>query len=196
MNRRSLALSFLLTAAIALPLSASQFIELPFEKVARDATLVVRGTVVGPVTSAWNDSHDVIFSYATIRVSHYLAGEGPQTLVVREVGGTVDGYTQEAIGFPELREGENVVLFLTQWDDSADWRMEAYNQGKYLIEKTPLGERLVHDAVTQGHARAANGGHGRMQVDAASGFELTFEELEQMVTAARGGNRAGVQNRN
>jgi hypothetical protein len=185
-------LSFLLTAAIALPLSASQFIELPFDNVARDATLVVRGTVTGPVTSSWNDAHDVIFSYATIRVNRYVAGEGSQELVVREVGGTVDGYTQEAIGFPMLREGEEVVLFLTQWDDSADWRIEAYNQGKYLVTKSPHGELLTHDPVTQGAERL--GSHERMQVESLDG-ELTMNELEEMVTAARG-THPGAQQRN
>jgi hypothetical protein len=193
MNRRSLAVSLLLVAAMALPLGASQFIELPFDQVARNATLVVRGTVTGPVTSAWNDSHDVIFSYATVRVNRFVAGEGPELLVVREVGGTVDGYTQEAIGFPMLREGENVVLFLTHWDDSADWRIDSYNQGKYLVTKTPQGEFLMHDPVTQGHERL--GGHEPMRIEALDGAGITMNELEQMVTAARG-NRAGVQQRN
>ena len=193
MNRRSLAVSLLLVAAMALPLGASQFIELPFDQVARNATLVVRGTVTGPVTSAWNDSHDVIFSYATVRVNRYVAGDGPELLVVREVGGSVDGYTQEAIGFPMLRQGENVVLFLTQWDDSADWRIDSYNQGKYLVTKTPQGEFLMHDPVTQGHERL--GGHEPMRIEALDGAGLTMNELEQMVTAARG-NHAGVQQRN
>ena len=175
MTRRSLVLSFLLIAAIALPLSASQFIELPFENVAREATLVVRGTVTGPVTSSWNDAHDVIFSYATIRVNRYVAGEGSQELVVREVGGTVDGYTQEAIGFPMLREGEEVVLFLTQWDDSADWRIEAYNQGKYLVTKSPHGELLTHDPITQGAERL--GGHEAIQIEAVGGELTKFLEL-------------------
>jgi hypothetical protein len=188
-------LSVLLIAAIALPLSASQFIELPFDNVARNATLVVRGTVTGSVTSAWNDAHDVIFSYATIRVNRYVAGEGSQELVVREVGGTVDGYTQEAIGFPMLREGEEVVLFLTQWDDSADWRIEAYNQGKYLVTKSPHGELLTHDPVTQGAERlGGNEPNGPMQIEAVGG-ELTMNELEAMVSAARG-TRPGAQQRN
>src|SRR4051812_46198183 len=116
MVRRSLVLSFLLLVAIVVPMSASQFIELPFDQVAREATLVVRGTV-GPVSSAWNDDHDVIFSYAPIQVKQYLGGDGPSVLMLREVGGTAEGYTQVAIGFPTLREGQEVVLFLTQWDD-------------------------------------------------------------------------------
>jgi hypothetical protein len=193
MTRRSLVLSFLLIAAAALPLTASQFIDVPFDQVARGATLIVRGTVTGEVTSAWNDSHDLIFSYATVHVNRYVAGAGPQELIVREVGGTVAGYTQEAIGFPMLREGEEVVLFLTQWDDSADWRIDSYNQGKYLVSKTPHGEFLMHDPVTQGAERLES--HGPMRIEPLGAPELSIIELEEMVAAARG-ERHGTQQRN
>ena len=78
-------------ALLALPLGASQFIELSFDQVARESSYIVRGTVE-QTWSQWDDSHEVIFTYATVRVHRYF-GEttGPDTLVVREVGGTVDG---------------------------------------------------------------------------------------------------------
>jgi hypothetical protein len=193
MNRRSMVLAVLMLVSLALPLSASQFVQVPFDDVARQATYVVRGTL-GQTWSAWDDAHEVIYTYATVRVQRYFGeATGPDTLIVREAGGTVDGYTQEAIGFPMLREGENVVLFLTHWDDSADWRIDSYNQGKYLVTKTPQGEFLMHDPATQGHERL--GGHEPMRIEALDGAGLTMNELEQMVTAARG-NRAGVQQRN
>jgi hypothetical protein len=105
MTRRSLSLVTLLLVLSALPLSASQFIEMPFDKVAREATLVVQGTI-GQTFSGWDDAHEVIYTYATVHVSRYF-GEttGPDTLMIREVGGTVDGYTMEAIGFPVIRSG-------------------------------------------------------------------------------------------
>ena len=129
MHRRALSLIALLLIVSAMPLSASQFIDQSFDQVARGATYVVRGSVID-TWSAWDDAHEVIYTYATLRVSRYF-GEitGPDTLVVREVGGTVDGYTQEAIGFPAIRRGEQVVLFLSEWDNSSDLRIHAFNQG-------------------------------------------------------------------
>ena len=133
MHRRSWILVSLLLA-LAVPLSASQFIELPFDQVARESTYAIRGQVT-ETWSAWDASHDVIYTYATVRVTRYFGeATGPDTLVVREVGGTVDGYTQEAIGFPAIRRGEQVVLFLSQWDDGSEYRMHAFNQGKYLVQ--------------------------------------------------------------
>ncbi|HEV7922618.1 MAG TPA: hypothetical protein VGR02_17680 [Thermoanaerobaculia bacterium] len=183
MVRRSLVLSLLLLAAMAVPMSASQFIELPFDQVARDATLVVRATV-GPVTSAWDDAHEVIFSTARVEVKHYLAGDGPNVLMLREVGGTVDGYTQEAVGFPTLREGQEVVLFLSKWEDGADWRIHAYNQGKYIVREMHNRELVMHDPVMQGDDRSPASPRVRSNAiqEAAA---LDIDELEQMVRAAR-----------
>ena len=189
MHRRALSLITLLLIVSAMPLSASQFIEQDFDQVARDATYVVRGSVID-TWSAWNDAHDVIFTYATLRVSRYF-GEiaGPDTLVVREIGGTVDGYTQEAIGFPAIRRGEQVVLFLSNWDGSEDLRIHAYNQGKYLVRtRADRSEVLVQDPVKQGEERPTI--EHRQQIGAdAIGEEngLGLEEFAGMVEAARAG---------
>ncbi|HVR39363.1 MAG TPA: hypothetical protein VMU84_09720 [Thermoanaerobaculia bacterium] len=187
MKRKSLViLALVLTAAV--PAMASQFIELSFDQVARQSMFVVRGTL-GPVYSQWDDAHQVIYSYSTIRVTRYF-GEttGPDVLSVREVGGTVDGYTQEAIGFPMLREGQNVVLFLSKWDDSDDFRIEAFNQGKFVVRMRGTEEVLTSDPVTQGHARLDSGRGPEMQTEGL-GNAMTLDEFEQMVDAARAGAR-------
>src|SRR5688500_2393849 len=112
MNRRSLSLVTLLVALTALPLSASQFVDMPFDQVARESQLIVQGTI-GETFSAWDSAHEVIYTYAAVKVNRYFGeSTGPDTVMIREVGGTVDGYTQEAIGFPMIRSGENVVLLL------------------------------------------------------------------------------------
>jgi hypothetical protein len=180
-RRLCLALS-LVVLAIALPLSASQWIQLPFDQVARESTYVVRGTVTN-VYSAWDDAHETIFSYASIRVKHYISETtGPDVLMVREVGGTVGDYTQQAIGFPELREGEEVVLMLSKWDDSDDMRIHAYNQGKYLVRAFNGMESLSEDPVKQGDERL--GTHGpHMQTEGT----MTMAEFTEMVAAAREG---------
>jgi hypothetical protein len=158
---------------LALPLSGSQFIKLPFDKIVQESTFVVRGTI-GPVNAAWNGDREIIFTSANLEISEYLVGTGPQVLRIREVGGTVDGYTQQAIGFPELREGEEVVLMLTRWDDSGDYRIHAYAQGKYVVE----GKRVRLDA-----------GQGEMRPDASTAKSaadegMSLDEFRTMVDAA------------
>jgi len=190
MHRRSLSVVLLLVA-LALPLSASQFIDMPFDQVARESALIVRGNVVD-TWSAWDDAHEVIFTYATVRVNRYFGeATGPDVLLVREVGGTVDGYTQEAIGFPAIRRGENVVLMLSKWENSADYRIHAFNQGKFLVRSRAGIEVLVKDQNTQGEERLA---HGRgMSVDAVDDDApaLTMDEFSRMVDDARAGANTG-----
>lgn len=184
MQRRALSLIAFLLIVSAMPLSASQFIDQAFDDVARGATYIVRGSVVD-TWSAWNDDHDVIFTYATVRVSRYFGERaGPDTLLVREVGGTVDGYTQEAIGFPAIRRGEQVVLFLTEWENSTDLRIHAFNQGKYLVRQRGNFEELVSDPVKQGEERLAPAGPRQMTAEAAG---LSIEEFAGMVESARAG---------
>jgi hypothetical protein len=193
--RRSLSLIACLVALSAVPLYASQFIELPFDQVARESALVVRGDVVS-TWSAWNDAHEVIFTYATVRVHRYFGeATGPDTLLVREVGGTVDGYTQEAIGFPAIREGEHVVLMLSKWDGSDDYRIHAFNQGKFLVRNRGGIEVLVRDPVQQGDERLSTRGGMRSQAvdDEAPGLQL--EEFAQMVDNARAGHAVDMPKR-
>lgn len=178
----------ILFVLLALPLSASQFLELPFDSVAREATLVVRGSVES-TWSGWDDAREVIYTYATIRVSRYI-GEttGPDVLLVREVGGTVDGYRLEAIGFPELRTGEQVVLMLSKWEGSEDLRIHAFNQGKYLVRNRGGIEVLVSDPVRQGDLRLVQPDRFRAATDAVADEPgLTLDEFTSMVEDARAG---------
>jgi hypothetical protein len=195
MQRRSLVLaSFLIV--LALPLSASQFIDLPFDQVARESRMIVRGTVQNTWT-AWDDSHEIIYTYATVRVNRYLGdATGPDTLVVREVGGTLDGYTQEAIGFPMIRANEDVVFFLAPWEDDASvMRIHAFNQGKYLVRQRNGEEIVVPDPVRQGDARREGGGRGfDLRTDSVDDSPaLTLNELVTMIEDARGGATTGHQ---
>lgn len=194
MTRRTLTLVALLALA-ALPLSASQFVQLPFDQVARESAYIVRGAVVD-TWSAWDDAHEVIYTYATVRVNRYFGeSTGPDVLMVREVGGTVDGYTQEAIGFPAIRAGEQVVLFLSQWEDGSDYRIHAFNQGKYLVRQRAGIDVLVEDPVKQGDERLATRS-GRFSVTPNASDNapaLRLDEFAAMVDDARAGKPVGRQ---
>jgi hypothetical protein len=192
MHRRSVFIG-LLILALSAPVFASQFVELPFEQVASEAQYIVRGHIVDTWT-AWDDAHEAIYTYATVRVTRYF-GEttGPDTLVVREVGGVADGYTQEAIGFPMIRRGENVVLMLAPWADSSDMRIHAFNQGKYLVVNRGGGEVLVSDAVKQGDERLGRNNDSPFNAQSNSVDSgqpgLRIEEFAAMVDDARAGRQ-------
>ena len=189
MHRRTLILVGLLLVAAALPLSASQFVRQPFDQVARESTYIVRGTVEN-IWSAWDDAHEIIYTYATIRVTRYFGeATGPDTLVVREVGGQVGDYVQEAIGFPAIRDGEDVVLFLSKWENAPELRIHAFNQGKFLVRDRDGVEVLTEDPVKQGDGRLRRPDKSNMRTHADEGDEVTLAEFAVMVDAARAGER-------
>lgn len=194
--KKRLSLVLIGLALLALPLSASQFVQLSFDQVARESTYVVRGTVEH-TWSKWDDSHEVIFTYATVRVHRYF-GEttGPDLITVREVGGMVDGYKQEAIGFPEIRQGENVVFFLTPTEDGSAHRIHAYNQGKYLVRNRNGVEVLIADPVKQGEMRLERPDRFDIRANAEDlDGALTMDEFAGMVEAARAGQPITVIDR-
>ena len=63
---------------------------------------VVRGRVVS-VESFWNDPHTLIVTEAVFEVETPLVGTAPRYVTLRTAGGTVDGFTVEASGFPRFR---------------------------------------------------------------------------------------------
>lgn len=193
MKRLSLVLIGLSLLVLAAPLMASQFVQLPFDQVARESNLIVRGTVENTF-SKWDDAHEVIFTYATVRVERYFGVmTGPDTLVVREVGGTVDGYTQEAIGFPAVRSGEQVVFFLSQVEDGTAYRIHAFNQGKFLVKNRGGVEVLVEDPVKQGEARLERADRFDIRANANElDGALTIDEFATMVDSALEGQSLAV----
>jgi hypothetical protein len=184
-HHRPRMLAVLFSLVVSVPLFASQFVQLPFDQLARESQYIVRGTVEN-TWSAWDDAHEVIFTYATVRVSRYFGeSTGPDTLTIREAGGTVGDYTQEAIGFPAIRQGEDVVLFLAPWTDGgAELRIHAFNQGKLLVRNRGGVEVVTEDPVKQGDARL--GGDGRFMPE-TNAMGMTLGELATMIDAARAG---------
>ena len=182
--------------ALAIPMSASQFQELSFDQIAREAKYVVRGQVLD-TWSQWDDAREVIYTYATVRVTRYF-GEttGPDVLMVREVGGTVDGYTMEAVGFPMIRRGEHIVAFLSE--DGSDLRIHAFNQGKFLVRERRGREVLISDPVKLGDVRREMAGAPRFDLRTEAIDDgtpaLGLDEFARMVEDARNGGAPIIRN--
>lgn len=186
MKFRILGVALLLVAGLATSVSASQFLPWSFDQVVGESKAVVRGTI-SSTWSAWDDAGQIIYTYAEVDVANYYVGSGTATITVREIGGTVNGYTQEAIGFPVLRKGEDVILFLTSWEDGTDLRIQAYDQGKWMIRTDGSGHEVVRqDPFTQGMDPLAV-----LEAERVAPPEGTpMDEFEMMIQAAAAGRRA------
>src|SRR5690349_8029450 len=103
------ALALLLaTAAVS---HASTFVQVSDEDLAREATVIVEGTVAGIESIA--PPGEVIYTYITIDPQVIVKGDVPNApFVIRERGGTVEDRTEWTWGSPSYAIGERVFLFL------------------------------------------------------------------------------------
>ncbi|MCB9688965.1 MAG: hypothetical protein H6735_28240 [Alphaproteobacteria bacterium] len=133
-------------AMISSSADASTFRQITLPELLSDSVAVVQVRVVS-THSAWtlSESSD-LRTWADLEVVRSLDGDlkAGDTLTVAELGGTVDDYTVQAIGFPQFVDGDELVVFLTHWTgDSHDWRVAGYAQGFYQVVHRPDGDALV-----------------------------------------------------
>lgn len=82
------------------------------EELSQFATLVVRGEVL-EVSARWDPDVEAIYTYATVAVDETWKGDlASRSVVVKLLGGRIDDLELRVTGSPELRAGEQVVLFL------------------------------------------------------------------------------------
>jgi hypothetical protein len=146
MKRRLMILAALLALGAVLPAQASTFLARSEKELVAASDAVVRGRVVS-VESFWNDPHTLIISEAVFEVESAIVGTTPRYVTLRTAGGTVDGYTVEAIGFPAFRAGDRALLFLERDDEKPLGRV--YTKGRpesYRVAGYQLGHyRIVND---------------------------------------------------
>ncbi|MFN0157541.1 MAG: hypothetical protein ACKVRP_05645 [Bacteroidota bacterium] len=124
------------TAVALLSLSAlNVMLALTVEKVSlqrmtEESRLVVHGKILSSY-SQWEGNN--IFTYTTVRVIEPIKGETSETVIVKQVGGTVGDTGSEIAGTPKLLRNEEVVLFLTEW------------KGSYWIHSIVLGMFTVEE---------------------------------------------------
>src|SRR5262249_36964213 len=90
-------------ATVVVPVTRAQLVE--------RSELVVRAVVLDRRT-AWSQDHTQMLSFTRIRVQRYLKGGGPAELTLRQFGGAIAGVTMVVPGDAQLRQGQDVVLFL------------------------------------------------------------------------------------
>lgn len=136
-----------LAFGLGLPLQAAASGGTPMTmgEVLSEAKAVVRGVVVDQF-SQWEeyDGNKVIFTYSTLRVENAFFGKLPpmQNVVVRSVGGTVDGYRQVLVDEASFELGEEAVVFLGLEEGWLHLSVIGFHQGKYTVVRTPSGRIL------------------------------------------------------
>jgi hypothetical protein len=145
-----LGVGLLLVAAA--PASGSTFVHMSRGELAKRASTVVVGNVLS-VESFWTTSGRIIVTEAMVEVEDAVLGDGPSVVRVRTFGGTVNGYTVEAHGFPTFAKGERLLLFLEpDRNEAGTSRVLGYQEGMYRVTPDKAGREIAYPAVDVGAA--------------------------------------------
>ncbi len=116
---------------------------LSLKQMTKAADVIVVGEVVERVSS-WNEEKTRIYTVTRIRIGETLKGSaGAAELQVRQIGGTLDGLTQQIVGNAKLKQGEEVLLFLDQDESLPFHYVVGMAQGKFTIDRTGDAARVV-----------------------------------------------------
>lgn len=139
----------LILAPSAAPVAASTFVAMSTSDLVKASSAVIEGEV-SSLESRWTADRRIIVTDVTVRVWDVLGGKAPEVLVVKTFGGTVNGFTVDASGFPEFTRGERVLLFLEPDPEAGRQRVTGYQQGLYRIVQRPDGSETAVSSVDQG----------------------------------------------
>jgi hypothetical protein len=172
--------AFFLLVAAPVWLRATTVVPMGVENLSHVSTHIVEGRALESI-SQWNPEHTLILTYTRFAVSRTLKGQAPGTIMVRQLGGTVDGVTQKVSGVRHWRPGEEAVLFL-QPSSIADGALVVTGlmQGNFLMRRTAEGQTLVSNdmpEVSQYQASSA-------KVARFRGNTMRLEELESRIQKA------------
>lgn len=129
--RRLVFLSLLLVLVAGVPVGASTFLDMDQRALVKGSAAVIEGEVL-QVHSYWDSKGRMMITDAIVRVTDSVVGNIGSAVVVRTFGGTVEGYTVEAHGFPTFRRGERLLLYL-EAERAGTHRVTGYQLGQYRI---------------------------------------------------------------
>jgi len=166
--------------ALAATASATSVVPMSVEELARGAATVVEARAMQN-WSQWDEREHLIYTFTRFQVSRALKGQAPQTLVVRQMGGSAGGYSQHVAGVRHWSAGEEAVLFLRP-SVARDGTMAVVGlmQGNFIVQRSPQGEATVSNGVPE---VSALGAAGTMQT--FSGSRMRLSDLERRVGKAQ-----------
>jgi hypothetical protein len=73
--------------------------------------------IITDITSKWDQNHSLIYSFIKLHVIEVFKGEPRDEMVIQMIGGSVGDTTFWIEGNPELKEGMDVIIHTTLYED-------------------------------------------------------------------------------
>jgi hypothetical protein len=131
-------MTLLLLMPISISLShATTFVPIPLTNQLAESDTVVRGKI-GTSYSDYgsrNDGGRGIYTFYHLQVTEVVKGDVPATsILIREMGGEVNGVGMQVAGSAHFDSGEDVVVFMGAKNPDGSYEMKGLSSGKYNIQ--------------------------------------------------------------
>ena len=159
---------------------ATTVIPMSLEELARSASRIVEAQAVSS-RSDWNPQHTLIYTYTTFRVTRALKGDTAQIMIVKQLGGSAEGYTQKVSGVHHAQAGEQALLFLRpSAAGDGTYAIVGLLQGHFRMFRAGNGETMVSNGITG--AESLEGGSGAARE--FTGFPMRLGTAESRIQRA------------
>jgi len=135
----AIAVIFLLISSA--PAFATVMVKIDLDGLVGRADGILVGNVE-KVASHWSEDKRYIVTDVTVEVTQSVHGVADKHLVIRRLGGSVDGVGMRVSGSPMFSPGEQVLLF-TEKRGNHRW-IVGMSQGVYRITRDASGRRFVN----------------------------------------------------
>ena len=120
--------------------SATTIRSFSLSELVHESAVVIQGKVLEQ-TPQWKHDKSAIYTDSTVQIQATYKGRiAQETIVVRQLGGIIDGIEMRVVGTAHIKAGEHVVLFLRT--DGKKYFLVGMTQGKYTV-KTKNGQTVV-----------------------------------------------------
>jgi Ni/Co efflux regulator RcnB len=168
-------------ACLAATLTATSIVPMSVEKLTASSSDVVEARAID-AHSAWDADRTMIYTYTRFTVRRTLKGTSPNVIIVKQMGGHADGYTQKVSGVRHWQPGDEAVLFL-QPSNANDGTLIVTGlvQGNFHMLRQPSGAVMVSNGVPDVSAVQQR---TNMPLE-YRGTKMSIQDLEQRVRKAQ-----------
>lgn len=196
--RLGVGVAVLITGFVALKDNrASSFADRPFPEAVEDAPIAVRGRV-GMSYANWatgRDGRKRVYTFTELTLDEVLKGdiESRPSIILRSIGGEVDGVGMQVSGAARFNRGEDVVVFLSPASDDGSFEVRSMMMGKLNVVRKDSGEEVLEGPALGGWDRlhAGHQGHGGTGDENAPSEIWTVNKLKELIQAQADDKSAG-----
>jgi hypothetical protein len=125
----------LVAASFCAQVNATVVKPLSFDALVKSSDVVAHGFVVEQWAEAPDGLPGIVYTYTVLEVAQILKGEHTKRITLRQIGGTLGGYTVKLSGVPHFDLGAEIVVFAGRDNAKSPYVSVGLAQGVFFVTR-------------------------------------------------------------